>query len=233
MAELKLRKETNGVYNSMLLTRQLIQSISDQVRISGKVVAISPDTLFLKFERIKTRRLPVKPHVSFSLAPQVMLYDSMACVPDSIDVKGPAAILDTLGYISTRHIQAGEITRNNTLTADLVYPVKHIPLIFSSTQVKINIFAEKFTETSVEVPVAPDTSGNCKIRTFPEKCIITVMVPLREFKNIDQTQFKLTVSCHEAATATGSNLQVRVGSLPRHTRLVRIEPQNVEFIILD
>ncbi len=233
MQNVKVKKVRNNAYAGLLLTSQLTQLLVDQSRMKGKIISIEPDTIFLEFEKIKTKRLAVKPRLKYELASQVMLYDSIVCTPDSIDVKGPAAILDTLHFISTELVDAGVVSENKLFVTDLVYPIKHIPLQFSITQAKIQILAEKFTEANVEIPLVTDSIGKCKLKTFPEKCIVTVRVPLKEFKNLDPLKFELSVSCLDAAATTGNKLRVKAGRMPKHTRLIRIEPHEVEFLIMD
>jgi hypothetical protein len=233
MQNVKLKKVRNNAYAGLLLTTQLSQLLTDQSSVKGKIISIDPDTIYLEFEKIKTKRLAIKPLFKYELANQVMLYDSIVCMPDSVDVKGPAAILDTLKYISTTTVDAGIVSENKQLVAELVHPVKYIPLQFSHSYTTISILAEKFTEANVEIPIVTDSIGKCKLKTFPEKSIVTVRVPLKEFKNLDPLKFRLTVSCLEASTTTGNKLRVKAAFMPRHTRLIRIEPNEVEFLIMD
>lgn len=233
MQNVKLKKVRNNAYAGLLLTTQLSQLLSDQSSVKGKIISIDPDTIYLEFEKLKTKRLAIKPRFKYELANQVMLYDSIFCVPDSIDVNGPAAILDTLKHITTARIDAGIVSENKQLPAELIYPVKYIPLQFSHTHTTIHVLAEKFTEANVEIPIVTDSIRDCKLKTFPEKCIVTVRVPLKEFKNLDPLKFRLTVSCQEAITATVNKLRVKAAFMPRHTRLIRIEPNEVEFLIMD
>ena len=87
--------------NYYLVTSGLIQSFSKQLRADFEIIAINPDTLFFGYDKLVTRRMAVIPDLDIELAQghKVVIVPD----PDSITVRGPEHILDTLRGIPTRH----------------------------------------------------------------------------------------------------------------------------------
>ncbi len=84
-----------------LVTSGLISNFSRQLHADFDILAIHPDTLFFGYDKLVTRKLPVKPilHVELAEGRKVIVLAD----PDSITVTGPQHVLDTVDFIPTRH----------------------------------------------------------------------------------------------------------------------------------
>jgi hypothetical protein len=103
-----------------LMTAGLINSFSTQLHADFEILSIQPDTLFFGYDRLVTRKMPVKPNLSVDLAEgrKVIIVPD----PDSITVTGPAHILDTLNGIRTRHRHFKRMNENFRSKVPLEYP---------------------------------------------------------------------------------------------------------------
>lgn len=84
-----------------LVTSGLISNFSRQLHADFDILAIHPDTLFFGYDRLVTRKLPVKPSLKVEVAEGRKVI--VAADPDSIMVTGPKHVLDTVRFIRTRH----------------------------------------------------------------------------------------------------------------------------------
>lgn len=84
-----------------LVTSGLINNFSKQMHADFEILSIHPDTLFFGYDRLVTRRIPVKPDLRVELAEgrKVIVVSD----PDSVTVTGPEHMLDTIDGIPTRY----------------------------------------------------------------------------------------------------------------------------------
>ena len=103
-----------------LVTSGLISSFSKQMHADFEILSIHPDTLFFGYDRLVTRRMPVKPDLIVELAEgrKVIIVPD----PDSVTVTGPAHILDTIDGIRTRHRNFKRMDENFKSRVPLVCP---------------------------------------------------------------------------------------------------------------
>jgi hypothetical protein len=95
--------------NFYLVTSGLIQSISKQLHSDFEIIALHPDTLFFGYDKLVTRRMAVIPDLSVA-------------EPDSVTVRGPEHMLDTLKGIPTRHRSLKRIEENFKVKVPLACP---------------------------------------------------------------------------------------------------------------
>ncbi len=84
-----------------LVTSGLISNFSKQLHADFDILAIHPDTLFFGYDKLVSRKLPVKPNLRVDLAEGRKMI--VVADPDSITVTGPQHVLDTVEFIPTRH----------------------------------------------------------------------------------------------------------------------------------
>lgn len=119
-SRLSPRRLPGAMPHYYLVTSGLINSFSKQMHADFEILSIHPDTLFFGYDRLVTRRMPVKPDLMVELAEgrKVIIVSD----PDSITVTGPAHILDTIHGIRTRHRSFKRMDENFKSKVPLVCP---------------------------------------------------------------------------------------------------------------
>jgi len=119
-SKLSPRRVPGTMPHYYLLTSGLINNFSKQLHADFEILSIKPDTLYFGYDRLVTRRMPVKPNLSVDLAEgrKVIIVPD----PDSVTVTGPAHILDTLNGIRTRHRHFKRMNENFRSKVPLEYP---------------------------------------------------------------------------------------------------------------
>jgi hypothetical protein len=106
--------------NYYLVTSGMIQSISKQLHSDFEIIALHPDTLFFGYDRLVTKRMAVIPDLSLELSEGKKVV--VVSEPDSVTVRGPEHMLDTLKGIPTRHRSLKRIEENFKVRVPLVTP---------------------------------------------------------------------------------------------------------------
>lgn len=119
-SRLSPRRLPGNMPHYYLVTSGLINNFSKQLHADFEILSIHPDTLFFGYDRLVTRRMPVKPDLTVDLAEgrKVIIVPD----PDSITVSGPAHILDTIRGIRTRHRSFKRMDENFRAKVPLVSP---------------------------------------------------------------------------------------------------------------
>jgi hypothetical protein len=222
-----------GGYYAHLATSLLIQQISLQLPASKTIAFISPDTLTLRFTDAARKKVAIKLNLKASFHKQYQLYDRVQIQPDSVYVTASRAVLDTLRYIETVLITKSNLDENQRFTSSLVLPLKSGQMRLSKDSAEIFIPVEKYTEATLSVPIiTQQATSKLIVKTFPDKCSVTCMVPLRDFRNVDADLFSVIASVDPFAIPNSNKLKLKLVKSPPRVKVLKVEPEEVEFIIL-
>lgn len=230
----KIRLIRDGdAFSGILRTSKLLKSISTQLPAGAKLIGVDTDTLHFSFKKSYRKRIPVHASLSLDFTRQYQLYDSLEIRPDSIWITGLKEIIDTIDFVKTEKKAIRKLATNYTVILGLDVPVTNPPVVLSSDSITVTLNVEKFTEADIEVPVGLFTGGKeVSYRTFPDKVRLTCRIAMRDYKRLDPSLFSVAVD-YETAVKSGNNrVNVEVRRKPLYARIVRIEPEKVEFLIL-
>lgn len=228
-AELKKSRYFDQYY---ILSRELDGLIAEALGSSHEIVSISPDTLFFNFEEIISKQLPVRPAVSYSFKAQYQAYDSLAIEPAVVTVRGPASVIDTLGGISTVVENFRDLDRNLDAKVGLRLPFSDQRVTIDPEEVNLKMTVEKFTESTIDITVRGiSTEAGSLVRTFPEIVQVTYRVALKDFKLVKPEMFEITAIYDPVRDKDKSFIRVNLEQSPKFTRVTRIQPEKVEFLI--
>lgn len=195
-----------------------------------------PDTIFFKVEDAFFKRVPVKLVKDISLQPGFKLYDVPAITPDSVDVYGPAELADSIRFFNTSMLTATRVDQNISRNLKIENPWKNQQVNISVDEVEVFISVEEFTEATVEIPLHVDCNGLNNISAygelmlFPDKVTVFYLVALKDDNKIIADMFRAYVSCPDTIATPGQRLAVEIREKPTLIDLIRVRPQEVEYI---
>jgi YbbR domain-containing protein len=228
LTNVKVRKD-GDLYWSGVPTSVYSAQVMKRMHLSAEHVTVTPDFLNLKFEPISGRKVKIIPKLKLEFEKQYKLCDSIFVVPDSVNILGQKEIIENIPFIETETRELLNVNANQTFEAGLDIPAGYtnIKLVPEKAEVSFNV--EKYTESKVEVPVTCQ-KPELKIKTFPEFVTITYNVGLKDFSRVNKDSFLAQVSYIPGDSS--SKLNVDLVRYPSFIQIVRIEPEEVEFLIL-
>lgn len=208
------------------------QYVADRLAHSLDIVAgnitINDDKQFFNMEDLQSKELAVKVPLEVSMQRQFQLYGQPEVVPDHVTVFGPKNMLDTLTQINTLPLQATNLS--GPLHSVLALDLYDGAIRSEVSEVTVGIDVEQYTETDIEVPVS--ITDSLELRFFPEKISLKCMVPIRDFASITPQSFLV-----QADTAQLHRLQplldVRLLRVPDYVQVIKMEPTQVEYLIIN
>lgn len=210
-------------------TSVLAQKLSTQLRAESSLISIKPDTLFFSFDRILSKKVPVTPSLEINTARQYFLKGPLIIDPDSVTIKGPSRILDTVKSVRTRY---------RRLSGLYEAVEKEIPLekckmyTLSDKRVKVKVPVEQFTEAEITVPVSlRNIPDSIELKIFPDEVKLKCLVAVSDYKKISETPFEVTIDLKKVDLQKTDKIPVEVANIPSFVNSLRFSPEEVDFLI--
>jgi hypothetical protein len=150
-------------------------------------------------------------------------------MPDCVTVVGPQEVISKIEFIETTHKEVRNINQSQTVNVQLSLPVNAKDVKCIPETVNVVLTVDKFTESEIEIPIICTDAG-AGIKTFPEKVKITYFVTLENYKRIDEKMFIANVIYSKEQPS--EKLKVNLLQYPSFIKIIKIEPEEVEYLII-
>jgi hypothetical protein len=212
-----------------LITSGLIRSFTTQLRADCEISTVKPDTIFFIFDRIVTKKVPVRPSLDISTERQYFIKGEVTADPDSVSVTGPRQVVDTIPDVKTRKRKFRglneAVIRSVPLTLSKDY-------ILSEKRVTVNIPVEQYTEAEISVPVKViNIPDSIDIKIFPDAVTVKCLVALSDYKKLGEAPFDVVLDIKKTSFKGSSKLALEVVNIPPYITSLRFSPKMVDFII--
>ena len=226
-------KKQGDKYIACLNTSQWAQEITRKLNVEGNLKYVFPDTIFFRFENRYSKKIPVKSDISVSCKKQYFVYDSVRLNPDSVIITGLKSIIDTISFIKTVSKKYSET--DQTVDEKIALSKNFVSKQISLNKEEINIYipVEKYTESEIEIPVTlKNKKDNLRIKLFPDRVKVFFMIALKDFNKISSENFSCSVDLSEIIENKDKKLRVILDSSPKFCKIIRIEPPEIDCLIL-
>jgi hypothetical protein len=231
LSKVKIRKFGRS-YMGMVSTREWAQDIANDFNIDGEITYIRPDTVIFRFEEIVSKTIDVTPNVKFSLQKQYYAYDSISVEPKQVKVSGLAAIIDTINSLPTESTHFSHLSGTFETEIKLFNPLPG-QLKLDPPSVHITIPIEKFTESETTIPISiQNVNDSLRVKIFPNKVRVVFLVALKDFRRVNPDMFSASIDMSEIDDVTDKKIPVQLGAYPSFVRIKKIDPPEVEYLIL-
>lgn len=208
-----------------------IQRINNQVGSTQKIVYIQPDTLYFDFSSSTFKKIPVVLKQDIQFREQFGISDSIRISPSFITITGPVKELINIKYWETEPVSLRKLSGNISMKIKLKRPPKaNITVHPGIVDLKLTI--DEFTEKVIEVPVKVLNNKEFRnVKLLPEKVKITFLTALSNYPETDKSDFELFVDLNNWKEKEYTQLPVRVIRFPEFSKILKVEPQTLDFII--
>jgi len=218
-------------YQDYLLLSEQVKAINKSKEYKNEIVSFDPDTLYFDFSHRRVKRVPVHLAMSLKYQQQFAQSDAIIIKPKYVTVSGPSNVIDKINYWTTDSLKATNVSESINTRIKLA-PVKegNIGIYPNSVQVKIPV--NEFTEKTIEVPVKLVNNINYdNVNLVPKKVRVTFTTALNKYAGMNEEFFEAQVDLNMWKNYGYKVLPVKITQLPDFCRIVKIEPQNIDFII--
>jgi len=216
-------------HNPVVLLSDQAKSINKQLNSGQKFLSASPDTLFFDFSKRVTKKVPVKFLYRLSFDQGFGISGPLEFNPDSVMVSGAAEDLKEISSWETKVFSLAQINANVVSKVDMKLAGNNIDVI--PQQVKVKIPVDIFTEKVLDIPIKVLNNQYEDVRLLPEKVKVTFLTSLKSYPSIERDSFLATVNLEGWQKYKYPQLPIIFQKLPSFIKLVKVEPQEVDFII--
>jgi hypothetical protein len=172
--------------------------------------------------------VPVVPNVRFDFEKQFRLKDSLIMRPDSVKLVGSSVHLQQINQVESELQNVHGVKSSGRITCKLVNPLSKKLVSVVPGTVEIEYQVEKFTESTIEVPIVSKSGENIKF--FPAQAQVTFLVSLNDFSRVNKEMFKVVAEMPDDRSI--NTVPVRVVGSPSFVEVIRVTPGKVEYLIL-
>ena len=191
-----------------------------------KVLDVYPTEIDLVFEKMYSRKVPVKVDVSLSYEQQYEL-SNLSIVPDTITVYGAAHNIDTIEVVYAEPFSKKRV-RHSFEKELVLQPIDNV--IFSDEKIRIKADVEKFTEQTFHVPIklVNVPQDGVAVDLMEEKVAIKFLVGISNVQSCYPSDFE-AIADFEKRNEKGV-IPIEVVRSPKFVRIVQQTPMTVNII---
>lgn len=206
------------------------EDIARQLDIDFEETRFLLEELIIDFQPKKLKRLKVVPRLNLSYAVGYSANEEIRLNPDSINVSGPASIIDTLSEIKTFPLEKSDI--NDDIKGEITIDTTGLGMLsFYQTEVTYNLEVEKFTEGQVQVPVeVQNVPEGVNLNIFPQEVKLFFQVNLKQYHLVHPEDFSV-VCDFEDITEGQDYLLAELVRKPDFVTNIRLSERKIQFII--
>ncbi len=216
-------KEENQqyTYNSIYIK----EAIAQFMNINNYDVSTKEDAIYFKMNRLASKKVKVTPDININFERQYNFYGDILIQPDSIVIFGTENDIANTNEVYTKKIELKNLKKNIETTS----PLAISDGLFSETkEVVLKINVEKYTEAEISIPIS--IPENIKLHLFPDKVVARYIVAMKDYEKINSLSFKVEIDTNELYL--NDILPVNLVLSPNNTKVIDIEPSEVEYVIL-
>ncbi|GGG91568.1 hypothetical protein GCM10007415_27730 [Parapedobacter pyrenivorans] len=216
--------------NWVVFTNQL-GFVNRQFPANKRVIAVSPDTLYFDFSKQTERKVPVTALHNLQFRKQYDIIDEVRISPEYVTITGPLEDVVQIERWDTDTVRASNVNGSIHTVVQLKQNQRANINVYP-TSVEVDIPVGEVTEKILEVPLKVENAKQfSSVKLLPSKVRLTVMVSLRDFMKVTGSSFEAVVNMDDWVADGVTNLPVIITQIPDFCKLVKVEPQNVDFFI--
>ena len=210
-------------YKYSMITQPIAIDYRNHSRSSERGIVASGDLLKLIYKTVPLR-LNGK-----IITGQNYYVSKIEFSPERVEVFARKSLLDSIRTAYTENMVI------NNLTDTLVQKValkKITGAKFVPSEVKVTIYPDILTETTVEVPItAVNMPGGKILRTFPSRVKVMFVTGVGNIRNISASQFRVEANYEDIAAHPSEKCSLSLTRMPQGIRNSRLEISEVDYLI--
>lgn len=214
----------------VVLASQL-KNINDKKEFDQQIISFDPDTLYFDFSGRKVKKVPVKLLSGISFQRQFSQSGNITINPPEVTISGPDNVIDRIKYWPTDSLLVDSVDETVRTTVNL-QAVREGNVSIYPKSVQVRVPVDEYTEKTLQIPVKLINNHEFyNVKIFPQKVSVTFTTSLNRYPEMDEDFFEASADLDLWRERGYSTLPVKLSRVPAFCKIVKIEPQNIDFII--
>lgn len=204
-------------------------SIEQQLFDNTRLNQIYPENLNIVYSRLDEKRVAVVPQTQIQLRAGYLSDFPIQSKPDSILVRGPKSILDTLKGVSSMFFEATDVYEGISQEVGLK-SIPELQLEQETVQLimPVSRYSEKEFVLQVEVINLP---LGVRVKLFPPTAKLRATLPMALLNTVKESDFRLVVDCENLQDQESKSLKLNLLKQPPGLKQLIWEPEEVNYLI--
>lgn len=205
------------------------QLVKDELPPSIAIQRIEPIGIQAAYTRLNSKVVPIKINGTLQPAPQYQLVGEISLEPSVVTIYGTPETIDSIESVPTIPINITNVKEQFSRDIEL-QPAQSIRL--SQTQVRLIARTRAFTEMTAKLPIhIADRPNDISVKTFPAEVSVKMQMGIETYRTFKETDVRAFVNYNDMLKSDNGMVKVYVASESTHIYNIKVQPQNVEFII--
>lgn len=211
-------------------TLDFANSIARQLGSDNQILEIIPEIIVSELSMNTSKTVPVHLTVVDELPTDFFISPGKVCSPDSVIVRGPKLLLDTLRWMATEPVTVNMSSEDDTIYAAVI---SKPGLDCATSEVALKFEIDQYTGGSVSVPIQRiELSDGLRLRTIPDHTQINYQVGFKDYESINARDFAVVPEIPENVSVESLyKLRLNITESPDVVRNLQMEPARVEFVL--
>lgn len=206
--------------------------IEGQLPGNMDLIELDEDTLYVKFDKLHSKEIPVVPDITLELASNHLLEGELKVEPPSIEIKGPESEISEVTEILTVSRTLSNVSEDFQMTLDLARWASLTNTTYSQNTVEVQGNVFRFSEQVLDIPVkVVNVPEGVEVRTFPNTISALCKARIDRLKNLRPQDFEL-VADFEMVEEGKQELEVVLIKKPDDVYDAQLGENKVEFILI-
>ena len=225
LEEVPLHKDSESTYS--FGSSYVKDKIAEFFAIEPGKISFDENRILLNMEQLDSISVKVVADVNLSYEKQYNRHGKIEITPDHVTIYGPKNKIASIENVYTENLSLKNVNSNIDVNVPLILD-EMTNADIDEVNIKINV--EKYTEAVTNVKV--NHNYDKQLRLFPDKVKIKYIVYLSDYNIINENSFKVNIDTADISTEN-SFLPIYLADYPNNTKILSIEPKEVEYIIID
>jgi hypothetical protein len=204
--------------------------INRQFTGNQRVITVSPDTLYFDFSKQTVKKIPVRLVSDLYFKKQYNIIDNIEIKPAYVTVTGPLEDLVLIEQWDTEPLVRKDVEATIATRLPLAKKMQGNLNVYPGN-VEVRIPIGETTEKIIEIPIRIENAKRgVSTILLPGKVSLTVSVPLKHYSEITSESFEAVVNLKNSHYNV-TDLPVILTKSPEFCKVLKIEPQNVNYIL--
>ncbi len=225
-----LREVRQGNKGYFISPQTYRNQIEQQLSQGIGLLQVPSDTIFLNFQKMKSKTVPVRVPGGLNFAQNYMLEGELILEPEQVHLLGPPSEIDSIEVVFTEPLPISEIKGDfkKELLIDSKY--RHPNTEFSQDRIKVSGSVFRFSEAVIEVPVEViNLPDSLVVQTFPNMVGVLCKGRIEGLKSLNPDDFRLVADYSSPSSETG-RLLLNLALKPEGVHETQLLEISVEFI---
>ena len=229
--EIDLREARQGSRGYFVSPQSYRDQIDRQLGQGVGLLQIPADTIFMNFQELRSKTVPVRLDLSLDMAQNYMLDGQVRVEPEKVHLLGPQEEIDSIEAVFTESLSLTDVKEDFQYDLPLGDIGRYPHTEFSAETIRVAGTVFRFSETVVQVPVAvTGVPGDIEIQTFPEVVGVLCKGRVAGLKDLRPEDFELVADYRAPESETG-RLMLTLKDYPDTVYETQLLEPSVEFII--